>query len=103
MRPQKYETAKGIFKDTNLDTNNEGKRYLGAVIGKEEFRKEYDIMRVNEWVAELKLLSKIASIHKQHIAHSHRLLHKNSTISFKLYPTSALCYNPLKMSFDRSL
>ena len=59
VRPEKYET-KGIFKDTNLDITNEGKRYLGAVIGKEEFRKEYDIMRVNEWVAELKLLSKIA-------------------------------------------
>ena len=60
VRPGKYETAKGIFKDTNLDITNEGKRYLGAVIGKEEFRKEYDIMRVNEWVAKLKLLSKIA-------------------------------------------
>ena len=59
VRPEKYET-KGIFKDTNLDITNEGKRYLGAVIGKEEFRKEYDIMSVNEWVAKLKLLSKIA-------------------------------------------
>ena len=27
---------------------NEGKRRLGAVVGTEEFRKEYVIMRVNE-------------------------------------------------------
>ena len=27
---------------------NEGKKRLGAVVGTEEFRKEYVIMRVNE-------------------------------------------------------
>ena len=56
VKPEKYEAAKGIFKDTNLDITNEGKRHLGAVVATEEFRNEYVIMRVNEWVAELKLL-----------------------------------------------
>ena len=59
VKSEKYETAKGIFKDTNLNITNEGKRHLGAVVGTEEFRKEYVIMGVNEWVAELKLLTKI--------------------------------------------
>ena len=36
------------------------KRDVGAVVGTEEFRKEYVTTRVNKWVAELKLLSKIA-------------------------------------------
>ena len=58
-KAEKYEAAKGIFKDTNLNITNEGKRHLGAVVGTEEFVKEYVIMRVNEWVVELKLLSKI--------------------------------------------
>ena len=31
----------------------------------EEFRKEYVIMRVNEWIAELKLLTKIAKFYAQ--------------------------------------
>ena len=60
MNPEKYETAKRIFNETNLNINNEGKRHLGAVVGTEEFRKEFVIIRVNDWVAELKLLSKIA-------------------------------------------
>ena len=56
VNPEKYETAKSIFKDTNLNINNEGKRHLGVVVGTEEFRKEFVIIRVNDWVAELKLL-----------------------------------------------
>ena len=32
VRPEKYETAKGIFKDTNLNTTNEGKRHFGVVV-----------------------------------------------------------------------
>ena len=65
VKPEKYEAAKGIFKDTNLDITNEGKRHLGAVVDTEEFRKEYVIMRVNEWIAELKLLTKIAKFYPQ--------------------------------------
>ena len=61
---------------------NEGKRRLGAVVGTEEFRKEYVIMRGNEWVYELnsKLLY---SIRKQYIAHSHQVLGKSSTTLFE--------------------
>ena len=65
VKPEKYETAKGIFKDTNLNITNEGKRHLGAVVGTEEFKKEYVIMRVNEWVTDLKLLTKIAKFYPQ--------------------------------------
>ena len=42
MKPEKYGTA------ANMNITNEGKRHLGAVVGTEEFRKEYVIMRVNE-------------------------------------------------------
>ena len=65
VKPEKYETAKGIFKDTNLNITNKGKKHLGAGVGTEEFRKEYAIMSVNEWVAELKLLTKIAKFYSQ--------------------------------------
>ena len=41
VKPEKYETGKGTFKDINLNINNEDKRHLGAVVGMEEFRKEY--------------------------------------------------------------
>ena len=65
MKPEKYETAKGIFKDTNLNVTNESKRHLGTVVGTEEVRKEYVIMRANEWVVELKLLTKITKFYPQ--------------------------------------
>ena len=38
--PQKIETAKAIFKDTNSKITNEGKRHIEAVVGTEKFRKE---------------------------------------------------------------
>ena len=65
VKLEKYETAKGIFKDTNLNITNEGKRHLRSVVGTEEFRKEYVITRVNEWVTELKLLTKIGKFYPQ--------------------------------------
>ena len=54
-----------IVKDASLNITSESKRYLGAVVGTEEFRKEYVIMRVNEWVAGLKLQTKIAKFYPQ--------------------------------------
>ena len=43
MKPEKYEAAKGLFKDTKLNVTNEGKRYLEAVAVTNEYRKEYGI------------------------------------------------------------
>ena len=63
VKPEKYETEKSIFKDINLNITNEGN--LGAEVGTEQFRKEYVIMSVNEWVAGLKLLAKITKFYAQ--------------------------------------
>ena len=62
---RKMWNRKVIFQDTNLNITNEGKRHLGAVVGTEEYRKEYVIMRVNEWVAKLKPLTKIAKFYQE--------------------------------------
>lgn len=73
---------------------------LRAVVGTKEYRKEYVFIRVNEWV---KLLSKITkSINRMHISYSHYVSDKNSNTLFEPYPTSAIYYNPSKMSFGRS-
>ena len=65
VKPEKYETAIGIFKDTNLNITNESKRHLGALVGAEDFRKEYVIMRANKELTKLKLLAKIAKFYPQ--------------------------------------
>ena len=59
------EIVKRIFKDTNLNITNKGKRHLGEVVGMEELRKEYVIMRVNELVTKLKLQTKIYKFYPQ--------------------------------------
>ena len=60
-------TAKGIFKDTNLNITNSYNLVKDTLeeVGTVEFRKQHEIMRVNEWVTELKLLIKIAKFYPQ--------------------------------------
>ena len=74
-QPGKYETAKvysktkkDIFKNMISNITCEVKRHPGVIVGTKEYIKEYEIMRVNELVNELKVLSKI-----------------------KLYPKAAYC------------
>ena len=62
---RKIWNSNGIFKDTNLNIANESKRHLGALVGTEEFRKEYVIMRANKELTKLKLLAKIAKFYPQ--------------------------------------
>ena len=47
---RKIWNCKIILKDTKLNITNKGKRYLGAVVGTKEYRKEYVIMRVYDWI-----------------------------------------------------
>ena len=64
MKLKKYETPKGILKDTKVSITNEGKRYLRAVLGMKECRNQYVITRVNECVNKFDL-KKIAKFYLQ--------------------------------------
>ena len=102
MEPGTYETAKGIFKDTNLNITKECKSHLGVIVGTDEFRKKCAIMRVNEWVTELMLRTKIAKFYLQ--LHIHiRFFDKSSSTLFEPYPASGIYYKPWKISFNQSL
>ena len=56
----------------------EGQRHLGAVIGTEEFKKEYVKEKVAEWVKEVKALSDIAKTepHAAYSAYTHGVHHR---------------------------
>ena len=54
-----------IFKDTNIQITTQSKRYLGAALCANQFRKEYIIEKINKWVKELHVLNKIAKIEPQ--------------------------------------
>ena len=49
--------AKKIFQDTGVNITKEGKRYLGAALGDEEFVNEYVKQRVLEWERQINRLA----------------------------------------------
>ena len=54
-----------IFKDTKVSATTQSKRYLGAALCSSQFREEYSMEKINKWVEELRVLSKIAKIEPQ--------------------------------------
>ena len=50
---------------SEVKITTEGKRHLGAVIGNKSFKKSYSQSLVDEWIIQLKLLSKIAESEPQ--------------------------------------
>eukprot|EP00794_Sanderia_malayensis_P008528 gene8528-biopygen6825 len=65
VKPDKYDLAKSVFKDTNSNVTMEGKRHLGAVIGSFEFKNTYLSDLVDSWVKQILILSDIAKFYPQ--------------------------------------
>ena len=49
--------AKKIFQRQGIEITTKGKRHLGAVVGSQEFKKEYLEEKVNSWIEDVKLSS----------------------------------------------
>ena len=54
-----------IFQRQGIEITTKGKRHLGAVVGSQEFKKEYLEEKVNSWIEDVKLLSDIAKSEPQ--------------------------------------
>ena len=65
VKEHKLGEARNVFNDSNVYITIEGKRHLGAVIGSNEYRKEYLKDLVNDWKNQLVLLSSIADSQPQ--------------------------------------
>ena len=78
VKAEHYAHAREIFKDSGIIVTMEGQRHLGAVIGTEEFKKEYVMEKVTEWVEEVKALSDIAKTepHAAYSAYTHGVQHR---------------------------
>ena len=57
--------AKKIFQRQGIEITTKGKCHLGAVVGSQEFKKEYLKEKVNSWIEDVKLLSDIAKSEPQ--------------------------------------
>ena len=53
--------ASALFKGSNVQITSKGSRHLGAAIGSTSFIRSYVTEKVNNWVDEVHLLSKIAN------------------------------------------
>jgi hypothetical protein len=59
------EAAKEVFEGSGISITSEGKRYLGAAIGSDDFIEEFVKHKVYEWQTELELLTKVAGSQPQ--------------------------------------
>ena len=71
-------TAKQVFQDTGVNVTTEGRPYLGAPLGTEEFTTKYVSEKVGQWCAEVDKLEVIAVTqpHAAYAAMTHRLTSK---------------------------
>ena len=60
VKEQHLAYAKQVFANSGLQITVEGQRHLGAVIGSEQFKDQYVIEKIDEWIDEIEVLGKIA-------------------------------------------
>ena len=56
-----YNTAIRVFEGTNVEITNQGRPHLGAPIGTDEYIEQFVKEKVDQWLDELKTLSKITT------------------------------------------
>ena len=69
VKPHMLAEAKKIFEGTGVNVVRGGKRDLGAAIGSAEFVKSFLQQKVDAWVGQVEVLSRIAQC-KPHAAHA---------------------------------
>ena len=53
VKPEREESARELFQSTAINVTTEGHRHLGAVIGSQDYQKDYVDGKVTEWVSEI--------------------------------------------------
>ena len=56
------EKAHELFGTDGLNIGTDGNRYIGAVIGSEEFRHSFVKEKVDKWVRDVEILSEVAKV-----------------------------------------
>ena len=71
-------TAVEAFADTDVKVTSEGRPYLGAALGTEEYIQEFVTNKVQQWAGELEQLATIARSqpHAAHAAFTHGMISK---------------------------
>ena len=60
VKESKFDRAEEIFRDSGVNINTEGRKYLGGYVGKEEGALNYVESLMEEWMDQLRKLTQIA-------------------------------------------
>ena len=82
-KEQYLSQAKELFHDSEVNITSEGRPYLGAALGSEEFCDQFVKTKVTEWQQELTLMAKVATSqpHATFAAFIHGYVHKFTYLS----------------------
>ena len=97
VKESKLEEASTIFQETGVAITMEGKRHLGAALGKHAFVESYVQQKVTEWVSEVERLSIFATTQPQapYAALTHGLISKWTYLA-RTVPNTEDLFRPLE-------
>ena len=97
VKPQHWDKAEEMFKDTGIEMTTEGRRYLGGGIGRSGFLIDYVKEKVKQWVGEVEALSNIAQTQPQaaYAAFTHGLMSR-WTFIMRTIPGTGDVFQPLE-------
>ena len=74
-KKEHLEAAQSYFSDTGVNITTDGRPYLGAAIGTDEYTNSFVLSKVQQWCSELKALVNIAATqsHAAYAAYTHGL------------------------------
>ena len=89
VKPSIESEAKVAFKETEIQIMVDGCRQLGAVLGTDDYCRQYVSSKVENWCHEVRQLAQFAHTQPQaaYAAFVHGLRHKWSFIAQTIYPT----------------
>ena len=98
LKEDKYNKAKEIFHNTNMNITKEGRRYLGSALGNDSFLEAFLQNKVAGWVKEIETLSEVAKT-QPHAALrcTPTVLCTNGASYQELHLESQNCFNLWKM------
>ena len=104
VKAEQKEKAIEVFGNSGVTITTEGERHMGAVIGSEEFKKQYVERKISKWIEDIEALANIAKDEPQAAyscytkAISHRWTYIQRTI-----PNIAHLFEPLEKAIRDTL
>ena len=97
VKKEKFEEAQVVFEGTGVNIMQEGKRYLGVILGTRTFTENFVSEKVLEWTKEIEVLSAftVSQPHASYACYTHGLSSK-WTFLCRTIPNISELFRPLE-------